>query len=373
MKKLLLGLAIMTIAFVSVSATKGNEKVIDLTEGFIFGNPEIAAINQLNFGPQGILFVGDSKNAAIYALDTKDIKAKDQAAELNLGAVDEKIAAALGTTAEKIKITDMAVNPISKVIYFGVHTEDGTPILLKLDGENFENVGLKEINHSKIGLSDPIALDAKDHRERPLRTWAVSDLKYHEGKVLVSGLSNKEFGSTFRSIPFPFNAAQEFASLEIYHAAHGKYETHAPIKTFDVVQIKGDDYLLASYTCTPLVLFPLEELKNGVHSKGRTVAELGSGNSPLDMLSFEKEGKRYFLMSNTNRPVMKIDYSDLAASRESLTEPITEFAVSAGVDYVSLPMVNVLQIDNLDTNNIVYLQRTADGELVLRSRSTKWM
>jgi len=130
---------------------------------------------------------------------------------------------------------------------------------------------------------------------------------------------------------------------------------------------------MASYTCTPLVLFPLDGLKNGVHSKGRTVAELGSGNSPLDMVSYEREGKRYFVMSNTNRPVMKIDYVDLAASKESLTEPVEEWAVAAGVDYVSLPMVNVLQMDNLDANNIVYMQRAADGKLVLRSRTTKRM
>lgn len=373
MKKLLLGIVIVTTAFVTLSATKDNEIGIDLTEGFVFGNPEIASINQLNFGPQGILFVGDSKNATIYALDTKDTNAKDKAEEINMGEVDSKIASALGTTVEKVKITDMAVNPISKAVYFGVSTEGGIPVLLKLDGEKFKSVPLGEIGYSKMELSDPVAVDAKDHRERPLRAWAISDLKYHDGKILVSGLSNKEFGSTFRSIPFPFNDAQDYASLEIYHAAHGKYETQSPIKTFDVVQLDGEAYLMASYTCTPLVLFPMKELKNGVHSKGRTVAELGSGNSPLDMVSFEKEGKRYFVMSNTNRPIMRIDYADLAASKESLTEPITEFAVSAGVDYVSLPMVNVLQMDNLDANNIVYMQRTAEGELVLRSRTTNRM
>jgi hypothetical protein len=373
MKKLLLSIIVVTTALVTISATKDNEKGMDLTEGFIFGNPEIGSINQLNFGPQGILFVGDSKNATIFALDTKDTNAKDTADEINMGEVDTKIAAALGTTTEKIKITDMAVNPVSKAVYFSVSTVSGIPVLLKLDGENFESVPIKEIGYSKIGLSDPIAVDAKDRRERPLRVWAISDLKYHDGKVLVSGLSNKEFGSTFRSIPFPFNDAQEYASLEIYHAAHGQYETNSPIKTFDVVQLEGKEYLMASYTCTPLVLFPMGELKNGVHSKGRTVAELGSGNSPLDMVSYEREGKRYFVMSNTNRPVMRIDYADLAASKESLTEPVEEWAVAAGVDYVSLPMVNVLQMDNLDANTIVYMQRAADGELVLRSRTTKRM
>ena len=373
MKKLILAIVIVTIALVMISARKNIEKGVDLTAGFSYGNPEIASVNQLNFGPQGILFVGDSKNATIYALDTKDTSAKSTAPEINVGHVDKKIASSLGMPIDKIKITDMAVNPVSKAVYFGIQTEDGTPILLKLEGEKFTNVSLKEVGFSKIELSDAVAEDAKDHRERPLRIWAISDLKYHDGKVLVSGLSNKEFGSTFRSIPFPFNSTQDYASLEIFHAAHGQYETKSPIKTFDVVDLDGSPYLMASYTCTPLVLFPMDALKNGVHAKGRTVAELGSGNSPLDMISFEKEGKRYFIMSNTNRPIMRIDYDDLASSKESLTEPVTEFAVSAGIEYVSLPMVNILQMDNLDANAIVYMQRTADGELLLRSRTTNRM
>ena len=186
-------------------------------------------------------------------------------------------------------------------------------------------------------------------------------------------MSNKEFRSTFRSIPFPFADKQDYASLEIYHAAHGQYETFAPIKTFDVINLDNEDYIMASYTCTPLVLFPLDELKNGKHTKGRTVAELGSGNSPLDMVSFKKDGKPYFLMSNTNRSVMRIDYDVIANFKESLTEPVEEFAKATGVNYVSLPMVNILQLDNLDSGNVVYVQRTSDGDMVLRSRTTKWM
>ena len=190
---------------------------------------------------------------------------------------------------------------------------------------------------------------------------------------MVSGLSNKEFASTFRSIEFPFSENQVAASLEVWHAAHGAYETHAPIKTFDVITLEGIDYLLASYTCTPLVLFPLDELKEGVHKKGRTVAELGAGNSPLDMISYEKEGKKFFLMSNNNRPVMRFDYTDIANFRETLTEPVEEFAVATGVSYDNLPFPHVLQMDLLDAENVLYMQRTADGDLLLRTRSTKWM
>ncbi len=367
---LLVGLVVLTTsAFMEPEPERDNP----LTANFVFGNPEIASINQLTFGPEGILFLGDSKNAMIYALDVNDSESKSTAEDISIEGFDKKIASSLGTTPDKIEIKDMAVNPISKTVYFAVTTMDGTPLLMKLNGESVENVALNQIPHSKIALENAIDKDAKDRRERPLRVWAISDVKYHDGQVLVSGLSNKEFGSTFRSIPFPFSEKQDYASLEIYHAAHGQYETQSPIKTFDVINMDGKDYLMASYTCTPLVLFPMDELKNGKHTKGRTVAELGSGNSPLDMISYEKEGKTYFLMSNSNRPVMKIDHTDIASSKESMTQPVDEWAVAKGVDYVSLPMVNILQMDNLGDDNVVYLQRTSEGDLVLRSRSTQRM
>lgn len=372
MRNILFGILLCTTAFVVLSGTVKDVHT-DLTSDFIFGNPEISAIHQMSFGPEGILFLGDSKNATVYALDTKDITANQEASDIDVGEFDQKIAASLGTQTDNIKINDMAVNPVSKSVYFAVQTGDGTPVLLKWSDNRLEPVSLEQVSYSKMALEDPIAADAQDRRNRSLRTWAISDIKYHDGQVLLTGLSNKEFGSTFRSIPFPFKGAQDYASLEIYHAAHGKYETHSPIKTFDILTMEGTDYVMASYTCTPLVLFPLNELKSKTHAKGRTVAELGSGNSPLDMVSIEKDGKPYFVMSNTNRPIMRLDYEDIANFKDSLKEPVTEYAVATGVEYVSLPLVNVLQLDNLDGDKVVYLQRTAEGDMVFRSRPTRRM
>jgi len=371
MKKLTLasilcGVALLTVAFVSTTTST-------LKANFTVGDTQIASINSLSFGPEGILFIGDSKNAMIYAIDTKDLQKNEKAAEIKLDAFDTKVAAALGTSADNILITDMAVNPLSKTVYLSVHVTDGTPVLLKLNGENLENVSLKNTSHSKIALADPVASDAKDRRGRSQRVWAIADMKYHNGTVMVTGLSNKEFSSTFRSIPFPFTNKQDHSSLEIWHAAHGRYETYAPIKAFNIINIDAKDYLMASYTCTPLVLFPLDELKGGKHIKGRTVAELGSGNSPVDMISIEKDGKPYFLMSNTNRSVMRFDYDVIAGFKESLTETVEEFAKAEGVAYVSLPFVNVLQLDNLDAENVLLLRRTSNGDLVLSSRTKKWM
>ena len=371
MKKILFSIVLCGTVLLTLSAIKKSSN--PLTENFITGDTQIASINSLSFGPDGILFIGDSKNAAIYALDTKDSEAKDSSEEINIEDFDSKIAASLGTNIDNIKITDMAVNPISKSVYFSVNITDGTPVLLKLNGDNLENVSLKKASYSKIELVDPAGVDDKDSRGRELRQWAIADMMYHDGNVMVSGLSNKEFKSTFRSIPFPFTNSQDYASLEIWHAAHGRFETYAPIKSFNVINVEGEDHLLASYTCTPLVIFPLKNLNGNNHIKGRTIAELGAGNSPLDMIVFEKDGKQKIFMSNTNRPVMRFSYDDIVNFKESITEEVQEFAATEGVEYDNLPFVHILQMDNLDNENAIFLMRDSDGDLVLRNRSKKWM
>ena len=46
--------------------------------------------------------------------------------------------------------------------------------------------------------------------------------------------------------------------MEIVHGAHGCWETNSPVRTFVPFEIKT-----AAYTCTPLVKFPLADLKAG--------------------------------------------------------------------------------------------------------------
>lgn len=233
-------------------------------------------------------------------------------------------------------------------------------------------MSLTNAHYSTIALEKPVD-ENTERRGRPQRVWAISDMKYKNNKLLVTGLSNQEFGSTFRSIPFPFKGDQDYASLEIYHAAHGQYETFAPIKTFNFVTIKNKEYVIASYTCTPLVLFPIDALEGKKHVKGRTVAELGAGSSPLDMITFNKKGVQHFFMSNSNRPVMRFNVNDLEAFSQNLSTPVDDFGATAGIVYDSLPFVNILQMDDLDAENVVFLQRTSDGDLVLRNRSKEWM
>lgn len=362
MKKSLFIALFLCGTLLGVSHATTNEG--NLTDGFLTGNPAIKSMNALAFGPEGILFVGDAQAASVIAIKTDDSKSADAKAGINMKKVDEKIAALLGAKVDDIQITDMAVNPVSQHVYFSVRHSNGTAMLLKTDGEELTHVSLDKVSYSKAALSNPVAEDAKDRRGRSMRVWAISDIAYHDGKVMVSGLSNEEFSSTFRSIAFPFKDKQMHASLEIYHAAHGRYETTSPIKTFMPFDLDGSPHIVASYTCTPLVLFPMNDIKAGEHTKGHTVAELGNRNTPLDILHMKLGDESYFLMNNSSRPVMKISVNDVAAYKDYLTEPVKGNSATAGVEYTSLPYVNVLQMDKFG-DQVLMLQRKADGDLAL--------
>ena len=370
MKKLNYSIAACAAFVVLIAANRSTKNPY----GLKMGTPSVQSINALAFGPDGILFIGDSKSATVFAIDTKDKTIVEKATAVEIKNVDQKIAAALGTEAKNIRIQDIAVNPLSKKIYCAVQSSDGTPVLLTLEGDKVNAVSLKDILFSNISIANVPGEDAKDRGGRPLREQVISDLAYADGSVMLSGISNQEFGSTFRKIAFPFTDKQEQASLEIYHASHGRYETNSPIRTFTTAELNGKKYLVASYTCTPLVLFPLDELKPGTHVKGRTVGEFGAGNSPIDMISLKKNGNSYLFMANSNRPVMRINYKNIESYEGTLTEPIKESYHTAGVDFVTLPTVNVLQMDKLDETQVVVLQRKANGDLDLwTAGSDRWM
>jgi hypothetical protein len=341
--------------------------------GFVVGTPEIKSISALTFGPDGVLFIGDSKSATVFAMDTKDAANVTQAPAVEIKNIDQKIAALLGTEAQNITIQDIAVNPVSKSVYCAVQHSDGTPVLFKIDGEKILAVSTKNVPFSSLTLNNVPAEDAKDKRGTPIRVSAISDIGFADGKLLVSGLSGQDFNSTFRSIPFPFTDKQDQASLEIYHAAHGKYETLAPIKTFTTAEIGGKKYLVASYTCTPLVLFPMDELKAGTHVKGRTVAEMGSGNSPIDMVTMKKGNESFLMMANSARPVFKVKFKSIETYQGSLTTPVEENFATAGVDFVSLPVTNVIQMDRLDDTRMILLQRRSNGNLDLWTSSERYL
>ena len=330
------------------------------------GKADLQSAGALAFGPEGILFVGDSAAAAVFAIDTGDTKA-GSSSSVSVQGINEKVAAMLGTSPDQIIIEDMVVNPRSKNAYLSVSRgkgPDAMPVILKVEAAGkISEVSLDNVKHAKAALPNAPAADAKDRRGRSLRVQAITDLAYVDGKVLVAGLSNEEFASTLRSIPYPFGQVDQGTGVEIFHGAHGRFETNAPVRTFVPYEIQAEPHLLAAYTCTPLVKFPLSELKPGTKVMGTTIAELGNRNRPLDMIVYGKGGTDYILMNNSSRGVMKMSTKEIHKFGG-----ITEKTDVAGLPYETIAeLKGVQQLDRLDDNNAVILVQDESGSMDLKT------
>jgi hypothetical protein len=358
--------------------------------GLKLGDVNLASAGPIAFGPDGILFVADSAAATIYAVDTGG-QAGDQPAEVfDLADLDSRIAAYLGCTERDVVVRDVAVHPGSHHVYVSVQRGTGDALVATvlvvdpLDGSIAEAL-LRDVPMSEVALSDApgsdderldVTLPLGDEGEelqvgertirilrQPIRTSTITDMAYVDGQLLVAGLSNEEFSSKLRRIPFPFEGSGSGNNLEIFHVSHGKWETAAPIRAF--VPYDGGRSILATYTCTPVVHFDVSDLEPGAKVVGRTVAELGSVNQPLDMVSFVESGEEHLLVANSRHGLVKIDCSDIDAQ-----EPLTEPQQPIGVPRETKDLRGVVRLDNLDAQHVIALQRDDAGHLHLRTLKT---
>jgi hypothetical protein len=320
------------------------------------GTPELKSAGTLTFGPEGILFVADTQAATIYALDTGDRTAAKGKDLPKVEGINDKLASLLGVEAKELLINDMSVNPISGNTYLSLSRgkgADAKPAIVRVDrASKITELSLKDVGFAKVTIPNASEKQRKD---------AVTDMAYVKGKLFVAGMSNEDFSSNLRVIPFPFKDADNGTkSVEIWHGAHGGFETKAPVRTFVPYDIKGETHLLAAYQCTPLVKFPVAEVKPGEKVKGVTVAELGSGNRPIDMIVYKKDGKEFLLLANSARGVMKIPTEGIGEAK-----PVTEKiggGNTAGIKYETIKeLKGVEHLDKLDDGHAILLVKTDKG------------
>ena len=340
------------------------------TQGMKEGKAEFKSMGPLSFGPEGILFVADTKAAAVVAIATGDTKPSAGAASFKVAGINQKIAGLLGSSVEQILIDDMAVNPISRCAYLAVSRgrgPDAIPVLVRVKpGGEPEVVALDKVTFSRGELPDaPVdGVVGQGNRGSNPRLESITDVAFLEDRVLIAGLSNEEFASTLRAIPFPFKTVANGSSVEIYHGAHGKFETRSPVRTFVPFKVGNEPHLLAAYTCTPLVQFPISELKPSAKIKGKTIAELGNRNRPLDMIVYQKDGKDFLLLANSSRGIMKIN-TDRIEKADSIT---TKVADKQGLAYETIESwKGIEQLDGLDAGHALVVRRGEGGALHLES------
>jgi hypothetical protein len=348
---------VLSLAFAgglgAADSTKGLDQV---------GKPDIKSAGPLAFGPKGVLFVGDPAGAAIFAIGVGNAPETPISGDFKLEGVQAKIAGLLGTEAGDVLLNDIAVEPGTNIAYVSASRGRGPsaePAIIRIDGKGgLSALPLDKVQYAKVAISGAPAADAKDKRGNSLRSEAITDLAFIDGRVFIAGLSNEEFASKLRAIEFPFKSADTSTSVEIYHGAHGAFETRSPVRTFVPFNVGGEPHLLAAYTCTPLVSFPVSELQAGKKIRGTTIAELGNRNRPLDIISYEKDGKQYLLLANNSRGVMKIA-TDGIEKQPGITERIDG---TAALKYDTIKdLTGVEQLDRLGDGHALLLVKSGDA------------
>jgi hypothetical protein len=298
------------------------------------GSGLVRSAGVLAFGPDNVLFVGDITGAAVhaFALQATDVTSQQ---DVELGnfrnfegrdlvrGLDQKLAALFGTTYDQIVVNDMAVHQPSQQIFISVErgrSTDALAAIVKVNHGQLEVLELDRIPHSQVGIPnepDPKAILEFDTQ----RSFAITDVKYYNGEIFVTGVSNQRFASTLHRIPYPFNAQMATCTIEIWHPVHGEFETRAPIIRQLIKELQGEPYLFGVYGCTPLVRFPLGSLKHGAHVRGDVIGELGYGANPIDMLTFTDpfDQKEYLLVTIDTRSASRIAVLDLGTAKPEPT------------------------------------------------------
>lgn len=384
-RRVLISSVIVAVSIVSLTASSRStppRRIVPNvgTFGMRVAPLQLRSVGVMTFGSDGTLYVADSRAGAVYAIDVGETERDSSSTGITIKAVDAQIANALGVSKDEVRVHDMVAHPLSQSIYFSVtkgRGESEVPLLVRLTKRDrrVAVVPLEMIRHARLELPDAASRDTTMPWEGFPRSFTMTHLAVGNGELYVAGLSNEEFKSTLRRATLPFGKGEVTTHVEIFHTSHNQFETASPIESLLPLTLNGRPSVLASYTCSPLVLFDRDALTGSGVVRGKTVAELGGGNRPFDMITYRspKSGKQYVMIANSHRTLMRIDMADLAAA-PGMTTPVTQAYQPGGVPYLPIASYGVLELDNYNAHNVVVLERNpVDGSLDLATVGLDWL
>jgi hypothetical protein len=167
------------------------------------------------------------------------------------------------------------------------------------------------------GKVDEFSLENVKYNKYPLEVnkkavSKITDLTWAGGKIVVATSAGDVFHSrVFTITPGVKDPFASFAT-ETYHVGHGGWETKAPIQALMPYEDGKTTNVVGSFTCTPIVKYSLDDTSPEVKVKGISVVELGTGNTPRSMFTYEKDGKKYILVNvNRNNPAKAKPLGDM--------------------------------------------------------------
>lgn len=249
------------------------------------GNPNIKTIESIAFGPDGLLLIGSGTR--VVTVETGDTKATDWK-KSEIANIDQLLAGKLGLTPKDIEVKKLAVNPASKKAYVAVRSlKNNQYVILTVNGEG--KVAEFSLDDVKF-MSYPLAVGDK-------AVTRITDLTWAGKRIVVATQAGDTFGSRVFAINPAVKDGLTSFSTETYHTGHGRWETKAPLICIMPYDEDGKTKVVGSFTCTPIVKYSLDEMHPDAKVKGVSVVELGTGNTPRSMFTYEKDGKKFILIN----------------------------------------------------------------------------
>lgn len=251
------------------------------------GNPKITVIEAIAFGPKGLLLIGGG--AQVVTVETGDTKPTTWS-KSEIANIDQVLAGKLGLQAKDIEIRKLAVNPASGKAYVALQSlKTKANVILTIDGAgNVAEFGLGDVKFKSYPLAAPKVTITK-----------VTDIAWAGGKIVAATQATDKFAASrvFTINPAAKDGAPTQISTKTFHVGHNKWETHAPLRVLMPYEENGKSSVVGSFTCTPLVKYDIDDAKNDDQVTGSSVLELGTGNTPRSMFAYERDGKKFILVS----------------------------------------------------------------------------
>jgi hypothetical protein len=206
---------------------------------------DVRSVSKLAFGPDNVLFVGDWKAARVHALSLPAGTPNRGDATFNIVDLEALLAKSFGGA--KVYVEDMAARPGTAEVYLalGVGAKRTPAVVAVTPNQAVRRLDLKTIKATSVSLKNVSTSNFNFWKETPERSFTVTDMKWNSGELFVAGLSNQDFASTLRRIPYPFTDKQTMTSVEIFHTTHNQIETRAPIRAMSFATLGGKPYLIA--------------------------------------------------------------------------------------------------------------------------------
>jgi hypothetical protein len=335
------------------------------------GNPSIKTIEAIAFGPNGLLLIGGG--AQVVSVETGDTK-QTPWSKTEISNIDQVLAGKLGLGAKDIEVRKMAVNPASGKAYVALQSlKTKGNVILTIDGSgNVAEFPLDNVKYTSYTLAAPKVSITK-----------VTDIAWAGGKIVAATQATDKFTASrvFTINPTAKDGSPTQISTKTYHVGHGKWETHAPLRVLMPYEENGKTSVVGSFTCTPIVRYNIDDAKNEDQVTGNSVLELGTGNTPRSMFAYERDGKRFILVSvgrNNKQPafgfpsaywVARVD-ADLLKETTNINEkaPWRIGGKTQAGDRVQVAKeyFGVLQMDKLDATRALAIIENK-GALTLRA------